>query len=167
VTKKYGLILLLLLFCLFIYLFYRTEKTVVNQLAISLFSFESFTALQQRISHQLPLNEHVVYSLPEGLWVFCITLTSNFLFVKIGRHTVPLFYVPLLFAIGLEVFQLLHVTRGRFDFWDIGFSFLFWLLAAYFIERQSTRQNMLDPFTNKSLICVLSYLIVFLARVWY
>ena len=163
--KKYWIIFLPLLFCLFIYLFYRTEKTVVNQIAISLFSFEDFIQLQHFISSKLPLNNHIIYSLPEGLWVFCITLTSNFLFVKIGRHQISLLFVPLLFAIGLELFQLLHFTNGRFDFWDIGFSFFFWGIAAYLIKHQSNQQNILSPFTNKSLICLLSYLIVFLAHV--
>lgn len=163
--RKYWLIFLPLLFCLFIYLFYRTEKTVVNQIAISLFSFEGFTKLQHLVSSKLPLNRHVIYSLPEGLWVFCITLTSNFLFVKIGRHQISLLFVPLLFAIGLELFQLLNVTNGRFDYWDIGFSLLFWAVAAFFIKQQSNTQNILHPFTNKSIICLLSYLIVFLAHV--
>ena len=163
--KKYGAIFLSLLVCLFIYLFYRTEKTVVNQLAISLFSLEDFIELQKRISNGLPLNKYVIYSLPEGLWVFCITLTSNFLFVKIGRHEICLLFVPLLFSITLEFLQLLHFTNGRFDFWDIGFSIFFWAVAAYFIKYQSTRQNIIDPITNKSLICFLSYLIVYLAHV--
>jgi hypothetical protein len=166
VKKKYFLILLCLLCSLFIYLFYRTEKTIVNEIFISLISFDSFTELKSGIKNALPLNEYIIYSLPEGLWVFCITLTSKFLFLKVGKREINLFYVPLIFAIGLELFQLINLTNGRFDFWDIGFSIIFWAIANYLIPFKETRQNILAPFNVKSFICILSYLIVYLSHVW-
>lgn len=164
--KNYCFIILSLLFSLFIYLFYRTEKTVVNEIFISIVSFDSFVDLRQRITNTLPLNEHIIYSLPEGLWVYCITLTSKFLFVKIDSREIDLIFVPLICSISLEVFQLLHFTNGRFDFWDIGFSILFWAIAHYLIKHASIKQNILDPFTIRSFICILTYLIVYLAHVW-
>jgi hypothetical protein len=166
VKKNYCFIILSLLFSLFIYLFYRTEKTVINEIFISIISFNKFIELRKSITNYFPLNEHIIYSLPEGLWVFCITLTSKFLFLKIGSREINLLYVPLIFSIGLELFQLLHLTNGRFDFWDIGFSILCWAAANYLIKHKSTRQNILSPFTIKSFICLFSYLIVYLAHVW-
>jgi len=166
VKKKYFLITLSLLISLFIYLFYRTEKTVITELFISIISFDTFIELQKSIINTLPLNERLIYSLPEGLWVFCITLTSKDLFLKVGIHEINLLFIPLIFSIGLELFQLLHLTNGRFDFWDIGFSVLFWAMALYLVRFKSARQNILNPFTSRSLICLLSYLIVFLAHVW-
>ena len=164
--KNYFFILLSLLSSLFIYLFYRTEKTVINEIFISLVSFEKFADLRQSISNSLPLNEHIIYSLPEGLWVFCITLTSKFLFIKIGSRVINLLFVPLVFSIGLELFQLLHLTNGRFDLWDILVSILFWGVANYLFKHKKTRQNILDPFNSRSFICFLSYQIVYLAHVW-
>jgi hypothetical protein len=164
--KDHLLIILSLLISLFIYVCYRTEKTVINEIFISIVSLEKFIELRNAVSNALPLNEHIIYSLPEGLWVFCITLTSNLLYVKISRFQINLFFVPLLFSIGLELFQLLHLTNGRFDFWDIGVSILFWALANYLFKQENTKQNILDPFTSKSLICLFSYLIVYLAHVW-
>ena len=164
--KNYFFIIGSLLCSLFIYLFYRTEKTVINELFISIVSFEKFVELGQRIENKLPLNEHIIYSLPEGLWVFCITLTSMFLFVKIGNRKVDLLFLPLVFSIGLELFQLLHLTNGRFDLWDIGFSILFWSIANYSVKFKHPSQNILDPFTTRSFICILSYLIVYFAHVW-
>ena len=163
--KKYCLIILSLLICLFIYLFYRTEKTLINQVFISIVSFDEFMALRQRITCTMPLHEHIIYSFPEGLWVFSITLTSKSLFVKIGGRKIDMIYVPPIFFIGLELLQLLHFTNGRFDFWDIGFSILFWVMAVYLIKDKSPRQNFLHPFTIQSIICLLSYLIVYLAHV--
>lgn len=164
--KNYCFIVLSLLFSLFIYLFYRTEKTVINEVFISIISFDKFVALRKGITNILPLKEHIIYSLPEGLWVFCITLTSKYLFFKVGNREINLLYAPLIFTIGLELVQLLHLTNGRFDFWDIGFSILFWTIANYLIEYKSITQNILKPFTIKSFVCLLSYVIVYLAHVW-
>jgi hypothetical protein len=149
-----------------IYLFYRTEKTVINEIFIAIFSYDTFTELRAGITTALPLDEHIIYSLPEGLWVFCITLTSKFLFVKTGRYNIQLFYLPLIFSIGLECFQLLHLTNGRFDFWDIGVSILCWIIAGYLIPSANPRQNILYPFNGRSAICMISYLVVYLAHVW-
>ena len=164
--KKHLLISLCLLFSLFIYLFYRTEDTVVNNIFLSLISFDFFVELRNNIKNALPLNEYIIYSLPEGLWVFCITLTSRFLFFKIGKHEISLLYLPLVFAIGLELFQLFHFSNGYFDFWDIGASILFWAIAAYLMPFVNKRQNILNPLNLNSLICIISYLIVYLAHVW-
>lgn len=164
--KKYLLITLCLLFSLFIYLFYRTEKTVANKIFISLISFDSFIELRNSIKNTLPLNRYIIYSLPEGLWIFCITLTSKFLFLKIGKHEVNLLYMPLVFAISLEFFQLFQITNGYFDFWDIGFSIVFWAIATYLLPSWNIKQNILTPLNSNSFICVLSYLIVYLAHVW-
>lgn len=164
--KHYLLLIPCLLFSLFIYLFYRTEKTVVNEIFIWLFSPDRYFDVRNYVTSTISLPEHVVYSLPEALWVFCITLTSKGLFVKVGTSKLNLTFAPLLFAIGLELFQLLHFTNGRFDFWDIGLSLLFWAMANYGINNKSVKQNILAPFNTSSLICTLSYLIVYLAHVW-
>lgn len=163
--NKYWLIIVSLLFSLFIYLFYRTEKTVINQLLIALFSRGRFTAWRTFVTAALPLNKHIIYSLPEGLWVFCITLTSNFLYVTVYKRKINLLFLPLVFSIGLELLQLLHITNGRFDFWDIGVSISCWGVAVVIMKRKSVTQNMLKPFTVNGFVCVMSYLIVYLAHV--
>lgn len=164
--KKYFLIIVSLAISLFIYLFYRTEKTLVTDFFISLISLDSYVGLKETIVNNLILNEHIINSLPEGLWVFCITLTSKNLFLKIGNREINLLFLPLIFSIGLEFFQLFNLTNGRFDFWDIGFSIAFWAIANYLMKQKNSKQNILRPFNTNSLICVLSYLIVYLAHVW-
>lgn len=164
--KTYLFIVLSLLFSLFVYLFYRTEKTVVNEILISLISLESFIELRNNIRSGLALNQTLIYSLPEGLWVFCITLTSKFLFLRVGKREMNLIYLPLVFSIGLEFFQLLQITKGRFDFWDVGFSILFWSIAFFWNAAIGPRQDIFRPLNLRSIICVFSYLIVYLAHVW-
>lgn len=155
-----------LLFCLFVYVFYRTEKTVITQLFISIVSFDEFIEIRKLVVHTFPLNTFTVYSLPEGLWVFCITLTSRALFIKTGAREISLFLVPLVVSIGLELFQLFKLTQGRFDFMDIVVSIFFWAIAMYAMPPKPGRQNIVHPFTRRSFICLASYLIVYLAHVW-
>lgn len=155
-----------MLFSLFIYLFYRTEKTVVTKIFISIISVDNFIVLKKSITQGLPLHQFIIFSLPEGLWVFCITLASKFKFFNIGKRTINLVFAPLLFSIGLEIFQLFHLTNGRFDFADIGVSVLFWTVAKYLIPTKNLRQNLFRPFNFESLVCLFCYLIVYLAHVW-
>lgn len=164
--KNYFIIIFTLLICLFIYLFYRTENTVVTDIFISIISYDNFDVLRNRVTTTLPLNTHIINSLPEGLWVFCITLTSKNLYLKIGNNEINLLFMPLVFSIGLEFFQLLNITNGRFDFWDIGISIIFWAVANYVMKSEYLKQNILNPITSRSLICIVSYLIVYLAHVW-
>ena len=163
--RNYFFISILLLVSLFIYMFYRTEKTLINKIFISIISREQYILLRESISHSLPLNQYIIYSLPEGLWIFCIGLTSRSLFVKIGNYEFSLLFVPIIVSIGLEFMQLLHITNGRFDFWDIGVSIICWGIANFLIANKSQRQNMLHPFDTRSKICLLSYLIIYLAHV--
>lgn len=164
--KQYWLIFLSLLIALFIYLFYRTEKTVINQLLIALISAAKYAALKSFITSHLPLSGHVIYSLPEGLWVFCITLTSKHFFFQAGNRKISCVLLPLVFSIGLEIFQLLHLTNGRFDLWDIGASVFFWLVARYLVPLRLDDRNIFTPVTRRSILCISSYAIVFLAHVW-
>ncbi|GAA4114069.1 hypothetical protein GCM10022393_13340 [Aquimarina addita] len=151
---------------LFIYLFFRTEKTVINELVINIISLENYLNIKKWILAHIVLNNHIIYSLPEGLWVFCISVTSKNLFIRVRDLTIQCIYIPLVFAIGLELFQLVHITKGRFDIWDILFSLLFWLVANYLLKYSSEKQHIIKPFNQRSMICILSYAIVYLAHVW-
>ena len=164
--KNYYFIILSLLISLFIYLFYRTEKTVITEIFISVISIDNYVVLRKLMTGTIPLTDHVIYSLPEGLWVFCITLTSKNLFLRIANHEINCVFIPLIFSIGLELFQLLHLTNGRFDFWDINMSVFFWCVANYFISNTPEKQNLLQPINVKSSLCFMSYAIVYLAHVW-
>lgn len=163
--KKYSLITSSLLVSLFIYLFYRTEKTLINKLLISVISLENFIELKKSVINTFPLNAYIIYSLPEGLWVFSITLASRKFFIQVFNYKISLLYIPLIFSIGLEFFQLFHITNGTFDFWDIGVSVFFWILANYLSTEKSVQQNIFKPLKLDNSFCVFSYLIVYLAHV--
>jgi hypothetical protein len=164
--RKYILIIISLLISLFIYLFYRTDRTLVNQLVIHLISIDTYAKLKASVAGALPLNDIIVYSLPEGLWVFCITLTSRHYYIEMFGRRMDCLYIPILFSVGLELFQLLHITNGRFDFMDISVSFIFWLSGAYLIGGRYQKQNILTQLNLKTTVCLASYCIVYLAHVF-
>jgi hypothetical protein len=165
VRTRYYFIIVPLLVSLFIYLFYRTEKTVINEIAIRIISFGHYSGLKESVVAILPLNDFVIYSLPEGLWVFCITLTSKPYYFQQGNRRIPCAVIPLICCISLEIFQLLHVTNGRFDPMDIWTSVLFWALAHYLFGDESEKRNILKPLNLKSMACFISYGIVYLSHV--
>lgn len=166
--KKYIPILALCLSaCLFIYVFYRTEKTLVNYIATALLSKEGYKGVKEIIISVLPLKDVIIYSLPEGLWVFCITITSSFFYIKMQNRKLSLTLIPLLLAILMEVSQLLQFTNGRFDFMDILFSAVFWLLALCCTKSVSAREPVFRSFDARTAFCVGCYSIVYLAHVAY
>jgi hypothetical protein len=166
--KKYiPLLAVSLFFCLFIYVFYRTEKTLVNQVVIALFSRESYTALKASITSILPLRDFLIYSLPEGLWVFCITLTSSFFYLEVQNRKWSLVFVPILIALIMELFQLLQITNGTFDLVDITAAAGFWLLALFCTRTNTVKEPVFQSFNTKTVCCMMSYSIVYLAHVIY
>lgn len=164
--KKYLFICLALLISLFIYLFYRTDRTAVNEIVVKLIPLKTYAGLKAYIVTMLPLNNVAIYSLPEGLWVFCITLTSKPYYITLINRRINLVFMPLLICIVLEVFQLFHITNGRFDFMDIGVSVIFWILGNYVSKDGDEKQDIMTRPNLKMIVCLASYGIVYLAHVF-
>jgi hypothetical protein len=152
---------------LFVYVFYRTDKTLVTRLFIALFSREEYSFLKTRIRSFLPLADCLIYSVPEGLWVFCITVTSSFFYLEGRKKKWDLVYVPILAAVLMEIFQLLHLANGRFDVMDINVSIGFWLLAIFCTRTNADKEPLFHTLNKKTICCMGSYLIVYLAHVTY
>lgn len=70
-------------------------------------------------------------------------------------------------AVIMEIFQLLHITNGRFDIMDIAFSFGFWLLALFYTKTNPGKEPIFRSINGKTLYCMASYMIVYLAHVSY
>jgi hypothetical protein len=166
--KKYIPFLIVSLFlCLFIYVFYRTEKTLATRLFIALFSREEYSLLKSRITAVLPLQDCLIYSVPEGLWVFCITVTSSFFYLEMGKRKWDLVFVPIGVALVMELFQLLHLANGRFDLMGITVSTGFWLLALFCTRTNANKEPLFQAVNTNTICCMISYSIVFLAHVTY
>lgn len=150
---------------LFIYAFYRSEKTLVNSIIIMCLSIDTYTAMKSFVVQAIPLDELIVFSIPGGLWVFCATAVSEGFYVRVRNRRIQVAIVPVVFAIGLEFCQLIHLTNGQFDLLDIAAYLFFWSLAAFIFESHETQQKKLSPFTLPGFICVACILSVYLAHV--
>jgi hypothetical protein len=163
--RTYSLAAVALSVSLFIYLFYRSKSTVVNELMAFIFSSNVYNQVRQTVSYAIPLSEPVIFSLPGGLWVFCLTILSKDLYLKIRNNRIKVAVLPILFVLGLEFLQLIHFTNGTFDLWDIGFYLAFWGLAYFGLPSRDPQQNVLSPFTLKGFLCLTCFLSVYLAHV--
>lgn len=150
---------------LFIYLFYRSDKTVINEIFVLFFSFDSYVSLRNFIVQNIILSDPVIYSLPGGLWVYCATALSHGFYLVLFRIKFAVALLPMIFAIGLEFCQLVQISNGRFDVGDVAFYIFFWLLAYYFFEAEGPEQNILSPFTIHGFFCLACMLSVYLAHV--
>lgn len=163
--KKYCTIISLALFTsLFVYLFYRTQNTVVNIMLNKLSHGQSVSVIAFVRKH-LPLSKFVIYSLPEALWVFAATLVSKHLFIKSRKRNFHLAWTPLCYAISLEFLQLLHLMPGSFDWMDILPSLAFTLYAVHFIKCPLPPQQLLGKFNYRTFFFIYIYAIVFLSHV--
>lgn len=163
--RLYSFITVALLVSLFLYLFYRSEKTIVNQLAIFFLSQNTYASIRFTINQALPLNDSIIYSLPGGLWVFCTTILASDLYLKIQKYQVQITNAPVLFAVLLEACQLLHFRKGTFDLRDVVFYIGFWLFARYAYDSRNDPRDLFAPFSINSIACVASFLSVYLAHV--
>ena len=147
-------------------MFYRTENTIINNLLIYFTSQNEYRSIKAFIQDRLSINEYIVYSLPEGLWVFCTALISRDFYFKVSGRVINCVYFPLVFSIGLEFFQLVRITNGTFDFFDIISATIFWFTAFLFIKSPNDPINIYAEKKVRSLSFLLSYTIVFLSDVW-
>jgi hypothetical protein len=152
---KIGIIAPLII-SLFIYTFYRAEETNVNLLLKYVFHSD-FQSIRIHVKDSIPLPSVVIYNLPEGLWVFSVTLLGANLFLRLKHRKIYLIYLPILFVLLLEILQLLKITDGTFDLLDIVIPSAFWLLAFAYC---STYVNSLRELKNTTVRFTL-FIIVF------
>jgi hypothetical protein len=157
--------MLFLSIALFIYVFYRTDKTVINQIILLFVSTQKFAFARESVTSALPLPNWVLFSMPEALWVFCATLLSIKLYFKICKLTVSCVYIPIGFAILWEIFQLNNVTNGYFDTTDLLLCTIAFILPICFYNKQSTDTYFLKPLNIRSVLFIAIFGIVYLSHV--
>lgn len=125
---NYLILTLLTVFAAFIYFIYRENDVIFNQI-LSTFGAESLIE-KHEIQSLIPLPNWVIYSLPGGIWVFVLTIIFRRVYRNRITPLLPMDYLPMLYAIGLEFLQYFHITDGTFDKID-----LMIILAAGFLAR--------------------------------
>jgi len=155
---NYLYLILLSLLAAGIYLVYRDSSILINQFFLSL-ELENIFARKQ-IQELLPLPQWVIYSLPGAIWVYITTILAVKFEKTERKYTIANY--PILFSVGLELFQLFHFTDGTFDWVDL----ILILIAGYFAKRSSLEEfplNKYPRFLNLALIS--AFLVLFLSDV--
>lgn len=154
-----------LLFSLFVYLFYRSEQTVVNEIFQFVFSGDVYFNLKASVSENIILPQLLVFSLPEGLWVLAVTIASKNIYLGTNKSLIHVAILPVIIAITLELLQLTGITNGTFDWWDLVSAICFWSLGYYLLPSPSKKQRLFIKMNVNSIICLASYLVLYLSHV--
>ena len=149
---------------LFIYLFYRTDSILITRLFGLLFSQDAFLSKQIVIAKTLPLPTWVIYSLPEGLWIYATTIASKNYIIQLNNNKLNLVFMPLIIAFTIELFQLTGLSNGTFDLVDLIVATFFSALGYFLPFGSSLGQTRFQPSKLNDFLCLASYLIVFLAH---
>jgi len=163
--KKYAAMLIALLVSAFIYLFYRTSQTVINQLFTVFFGDDFYSMIKSELQSNLKLPSQIIYSLPGALWVWVISIASRDVFILFKGKKISLDFLPLVVAISFEFFQHIHWINGHFDWWDIIYASIFWVLSFWSFNKQKRSFHDVNSTVHYKLIFLGSYLLVFFAHV--
>ncbi len=162
---KYYIIGISLLLSLFVYVFYRTEQTLVNYLCIQMVGGDMFSLSRIWMHKHITLSAFQRYSLPEALWILSITLLSKRYVIKWGRFTFSLLYLPLILAFGFECFQFLGWSPGQADINDLVGGILFWIIGVLLFPERDPKISLFKNMNIHSLLCTGTYAVVYLAHV--
>lgn len=86
-------------------------------------------------SYQMCLPKWLIFSLPDGLWVY--SFTSSILIFWKGELTFWA-YIPLMIGAGSEIGQWFHLFPGTFDFLDFFLEFL-GLIISFTLNKKKTK----------------------------
>lgn len=162
---KYFIIALALLCSLFVYLFYRTEQTVVNLVVIQIMGWDTFQEIRSGVNSKIILNGFQTYSLPEALWVLCLTLLSKRYKFRLATKEISLVYLPIILAFGFEFFQWIHWSNGSADLNDLWGSLLFWALGMKGFPEREPKIYLSESLNIHAALCTACYAVVYLAHV--
>jgi hypothetical protein len=166
VKINYSLVFIFLSACLFIYIFYRPEGTLVNIVLSDIFPNESLLSLKKYVTNVLPLHELIVYSLPAGLWVFSASILARNLRLRLFKKQINLEWFPMAFALWLEFWQYFGIVKGRFDVADIFIVLIFGFMALVAHRPMQLSPRMLFPFHRRSAAFMIVFVCVFLGHVF-
>jgi len=114
-----------LLACIYVYVFYRPEGTLINILLSKLLPQTDWLAIKTSVRQMWPLPKWVIFSLSGGLWVFAATMLARQLKIYFYNVTIHAKWMPMLFALWLEFWQWMGIVKGRFDWMDVLLVLLF------------------------------------------
>lgn len=159
---KYLFASICLLISLWIYVFYRIEQTLINRMIIAITSPLFFKEARQLMQDALKLPNFIIYSLPEGLWVFAVTIISENLTIRFKKIQISIIYMPLVVAYFIELIQYLSWSKGTFDWLDVMVIMSFWTLGYIYVKNNDTSKTI----KPKLIYVLLTYIMIVFSYVW-
>lgn len=135
-------VILPLLFGALIYIFYRPKNLLMFDWLNFLGFKDSLNSLRPTAQQQFSrIPEWVIYSLPDGLWVLSYTFLMSLIWASEQRIIKPFFiFFGLIFSLSLELGQYFKIIPGNFDFNDLIFINLGFLIP-YLYEKHRAEKN--------------------------
>lgn len=158
--------IIFLFFCVFIYVFYRTEDTLINLILLQLLPNSELLLFKETIRSTVAFPAWVIYSLPGGLWVFAASILARKLRLRIFSKNICIEWAPMFFALWLEFWQYVGIVKGHFDVLDILIVLIFGLTAMSVKKPMQLSTQTLFPFHKRSTIFVFVFVCVFLGHVF-
>ena len=138
--KQQAILAILSLFCGgLIYLCFRSSSLLMFKLIEFLHLGVIVIFLRKAFLLSSFMPKWVIYSLPDGLWMFsCTSLILNVWNNRLNKQSMVWIISMPAIAILSEFLQLFHLIRGTFDILDIA-SYLIGFTAAFFIYSNPKR----------------------------
>lgn len=127
-----------MLLALFIYSFFRSENTIINQLWLSLFP-DNYLYLRG-VFGQYDVPDFVRFNLPGVLWMIGALLLCAKYTITIRKLRFKLMFLPLLVCVIIEVVQWVGITDGTFDMMDV-VSYLLGFVVVYAMYTSRTEKK--------------------------
>ena len=85
----------------------------------------------------------VLYSLPDGIWVYSATSLMFIIWKGNWEHimALPWILIPLFLSIGVELLQFVHVVEGSFCLYDMAFYLIGFSLPVIMFRRRYENQQ--------------------------
>jgi len=121
-----------------IYLLIRPANFLIHSIVEESWLLPSISTIRQAsISFSSSLPNIIVYSLPDGLWVYSFTATIFYVWnFKINNWSLLFSSVPVILGIGSELGQFFKIVPGTFDFIDIIFYLFGFILSISILTNQ-------------------------------
>jgi hypothetical protein len=121
-----------------------------------------FKEARQLMQDALKLPNFIIYSLPEGLWVFAVTIISENLTIRFKKIQISIIYMPLVVAYFIELIQYLSWSKGTFDWLDVMVIMSFWTLGYIYVKNNDTSKTI----KPKLIYVLFTYIIIVFSYVW-
>ena len=129
----------------FIYILFRKESLTVFLWLDKVSLLETVMVLRDTLivfKDKMPVL--ILYSLPDGIWVYSATYLMLIIWGENWKHATALSWIliPLFLSIGAELLQLIHVVHGSFCLYDMAFHIIGFILPITMFRRHYANQKI-------------------------